>query len=336
MNRNPTVVFTEPGNVVMEDRDVPSPEAGQLLIKTHCTLISTGTELTILSGNFRAGSAWAGYGKFPFRPGYDNIGEVVGVGPGVDREWMGKRVATYGRHTLYFTTNTESIRPIQRDIPEEHAVFFTIAEIVMNGVRRSKLLWGESAVVFGLGLLGQLTVRFCRLAGARPVIGVDVADSRLEMLPQDVALFPANPEKDELVALVEKLTRSRMADVAFEVTGDPALIPGEFSVLRKQGRLVVLSSPRGKSEFDFHDLCNSPSFTIIGAHNGSHPRQATLDNPWTNQRDCELFFDLVADGEMDIEPLISHREPYTKAVELYGMLLEDRSQAMGVVLDWTL
>ncbi|MBI4530470.1 MAG: hypothetical protein HY709_03010 [Candidatus Latescibacteria bacterium] len=51
-------------------------------------------------------------------------------------------------------------------------------------------------------------------------------------------------------------------------------------------------------------------------------------------RHAELFFDLIADGELLIEPLISHRERYAEAPRLYEMLLQDRSQAMGVILEW--
>jgi 2-desacetyl-2-hydroxyethyl bacteriochlorophyllide A dehydrogenase len=336
MDNNPTVVFVRPGEVVIENREKPSPKTGELLIKTRCTLISTGTELTILSGDFPSDSAWARYGKFPFVPGYNNVGEVIDVGPDIDQNWIGQRIATYGSHALYVTTNIQSARLICQDILDEHAVFFTIAEIVMNGIRRANVQWGEAVVVYGLGLLGQLTVRFCRLCGARPVLAVDVAESRLQQLPSDVAIVPVNARRDNVVSLVEKVTKRRMADVVFEVTGDPELILEEFKVLRQQGRLIVLSSPRGKTWFDFHDLCNSPSFTIIGAHNLSHPQNETLDNPWTNQRHAELFFDLVADGELVIDPLISHREPYTEACRLYQMLLEDRSLAMGVILEWFL
>jgi len=336
MSKNPTVVFVEPKKVVIEDREVPSPQIGEVLIKTRRTLISTGTELTILSGEFLPNSSWANYGRFPFVPGYDNIGEVVDVGPGVDRSRIGQRTATYGAHAQYVKSPVAAVRPIQRDtVPDDEATFFTIAEICMNGVRRGNVRWREAVAIFGLGLLGQLTVRFCRLAGARPVFAVDVADSRLRRLPNDPGIVPVNPLRDDLRTVVEKATRKRMADVAFEVTGDPRLIPGEFEVLRRQGRFVVLSSPRGITQFDFHTLCNSPSFTIVGAHNSSHPPCETLDNPWTNLRDAELFFDLVADGEVQLAPLISHREPYTEAPRLYEILMRDRSEAMGVVLEWT-
>jgi threonine dehydrogenase-like Zn-dependent dehydrogenase len=164
---------------------------------------------------------------------------------------------------------------------------------------------------------------------------VDVADGRLERLPQDKAIVPVNPTRDDVQSLVADATRGRKADVVFEVTGSREAIPGEVRMLRDLGRLVMLGCPRGTTQFDFHDLCNWPSISIIGAHNMSHPRHATPQNPWTNHRHAEMFFDLVADGEVQIEPLISHRVHWSEAPKIYDILVSDRSQAMGVVFDWT-
>jgi|YNPNPStandDraft_1061719.scaffolds.fasta_scaffold22317_3 2-desacetyl-2-hydroxyethyl bacteriochlorophyllide A dehydrogenase len=332
---NPTVVFVEPRRVTIEDRPRPVPGEGELLVQTSRTLISTGTELTILSGEFPPGSKWAEYGKFPFVPGYDHIGVVVEVGSKVDPSWLGRKVASYAPHAAYVTLRPEAVRPVPAAIPDEEAAFFTLAEIVMNGVRRGEVRWGEAVVVYGLGLLGQLTARCCHFAGARPVIGVDVSEERLKRLPQAPGFQGVNPGRQNLVEIVREQTQGRMADVAFEVTGNPELIPREFEALKRQGRLVILSSPRGPtSSFDFHDLCNSPSYTLIGAHNSSHPPVETPSNPWTQKRHAELFFHLLASGEWEVKPLISHRAPYTEAPRLYEMLLEDRTQAMGVVLEW--
>ncbi len=335
MKENPTVVFTEPKRVAVDNKPMPTPGDGAMLVQTRRTLVSTGTELTILNGEFPADSNWSRYGKFPFTAGYNNIGVVIEVGKNVDKEWLGRKVASYAPHAAYVKLAPEQVRIVHRDIPDEESAFFTIAEIVMNGVRRGEVCWGEAAVVYGLGLLGQLTARFCYLAGARPVIGVDVSDNRIGMLPKAPVMKGVNPKAEDAVEVVKELTNGRMADVAFEVTGNPDIIPQEFGVLRKQGKLVIVSSPRGVTKnFDFHDLCNSPSYTIIGAHNGSHPQHETPYNQWTRERHAELFFNLVADGELDIKPLISHQEPYTEALKLYEMLLKDRTQAMGVIMEW--
>lgn len=333
--RNPTVVFTAPGQVVVEDRPLPVPAAGEVLIQTHRTLISTGTELTILNGQFPPQSRWADYGRFPFVPGYNHIGVVVEVGPEVDQAWLGRKVASYAAHTAYVLGRPSSLRQINREIPDEEAAFFTLAEIAMNGVRRGQVTWGETVAIYGLGLLGQLVARLCRLAGAGLIIGVDVAASRLARCPRAPRMAALNPAEGDLVSKVQALTRGRLADVVFELTGNPEAIPGEFALLRRQGRMVLLSSPRGPTPlFDFHDLCNSPSHTIIGAHNSSHPARETPDQPWTQQRHAELFFALVADGELEVASLISHRLPCTEAPRIYTALLADRSQAMGVVLEW--
>jgi threonine dehydrogenase-like Zn-dependent dehydrogenase len=220
-------------------------------------------------------------------------------------------------------------------VPLEQMPLGTLGQTVMNGVRRSGAGWGDAVVVFGVGLLGQLAVRFCRLAGARPVIAVDVARDRLDRLPRDEAIVVVDAANTDVPTAVAEATRGRMADVVFEVTGNPELIPAEFAALKpSEGRLMMLSSPRGPSSFDFHDLCNRPSHTIIGAHIDSQPEWSTAANPWNRHRNSELFFDLIATGELDLEPLITRRRNYCEAPAAYLDLLADRSHELAVILDW--
>lgn len=336
---NPTVVFTAPRKVAIEERDCPTPRTGEVLVQTRRSLVSIGTELTILSGDFPPGSMWAEYAVFPFLPGYCNVGKVVEVGPGVEEGWIGRRVATNTPHSQFVVAPTtpglDQVRPLHRDeVPDEEAAFFTLVEIAMNGIRRAEIGWGESVVVYGLGVIGQLVVRLLRLVGARPVVAVEMAESRLAMLPSGPGMAAANPERESVPDIVREVTSGRMADVVIELTGNQDVIPAELGCIRNQGRFLVLSSPRGTTQFDFHDLCNARSISIIGAHTGSHAHRGELDLPWTRQRHSELFFDLVADKELDLQPLITHRAPYTDAPKLYQMLLEDRSPALGVILEW--
>ncbi|MEM2941560.1 MAG: zinc-binding dehydrogenase [Thermoproteota archaeon] len=329
---NPTIVFPRPKSVVIEDREIPKVEGDRVLIRTKRSLVSIGTELTILSGDFPPQSYWAGYGKYPFVPGYDNIGKVIEVGPDADRNLIGKTVASYSPHAMYVSAPQNEVTVIPQGISEDEASLFTIAEIVMNGVRRSQITFGESVVIYGAGILGQLTARICKTAGAIPVIVVDVSDDRLTHLPENI--FKINSLKQDVVSEVKKLTKDRMADVVFEITGNQNLIPEEFKCLRKLGRFIVLSSPRGPTYLDLHDFCNAPSFTIIGAHLMSHPPTETLNNPWSRKRHTELFFDMLLSRELDVSKMITHRVSYRDAPDFYRQLLEDRSKMLGVIINW--
>ncbi len=329
---NPTVVFQKPKNVVVEDREKPWVEGDNVLIKTRRSLVSIGTELTILSGEFPPKSYWASYGKYPFVPGYDNIGEVVDVGPDADKSLVGKTVASYSPHAMYVSASQKEIMLVPMGVSEDEAAFFTIAEIVMNGIRRSQLSFGESVVIYGAGILGQLTARICKMAGAMPVIVIDVSDNRLEYLPTNI--IKINPSKQDVISEVERLTKGRMADIVFEVTGNQNLIVDEFKCLRRLGRFVMLSSPRGPTYIDLHDYCNAPSFTIIGAHNMSHPPVETLNNPWSRKRHAELFFDILFNKELNVSKLITHKVSYKDAPKIYEQLLQDRTRALGVIFIW--
>ncbi len=329
MRENRGILFASANEVVVESKPMPEPGPDEVLVETRRTLVSTGTELTMLTDSHpREGRS------LPFEPGYNNIGVVVEVGEAVDDGVIGERVATYGAHQRYTTPAYESCYPVPDGLADEDAAFFTIGEIVMNGVRRGDLAFGESVAVYGLGLLGQLTARVAHLAGAHPVVALDIASARLAHLPDLPGVVGMNPRADDWSGRFEDATDGRLADVVFEVTGNPSVIPDEFEALREGGRFVVLGSPRGTSEFDFNRACHDPGYTIIGAHNRTHPSHATTADPWTRGRHVELFFELLASGRLSVSDLVTHREPVENAPEVYESLLEDRTQALGVVLEW--
>ena len=335
---NPTVVFPEPREVVVEDRERPDPGPNEVLIETDTSLVSTGTELTVLSGDYPEGSNWDDYGEYPFVAGYANVGTVVERGDGVaDADTgldPGTRVATWTPHARFVTAAAADCVVVPDDVSDAQAAPFAIAQIVSNGVRRGRIDWGETVVVYGLGILGQFAVRLSLLAGAETVVGVDLAQSRIDSLPDHPAVVGVDPTATDPQEAVADITDGDMADVTFEVTGNPDVIPEEFATLRDQGRLVLLSSPHGETVLDFHDHVNAPSTEIIGAHMLSHPDTATAQDPWTMARNAELYFSYLRQGRLDVDDLFSHVRSYEDAPALYESLLDDRTEAMAVRLEW--
>lgn len=329
MTENPGITFAAERDAVVESKPMPEPGEGEVLIETEQTLVSTGTELMWLTDSHVSRDD-----IFPFEPGYNNVGTIVEAGPGVDDDAVGERVATYGGHQRYTVNSYDGCYAVPAALETEEAVYFTIGEIVMNGVRRSELAFGEGAAVFGLGLLGQLAVRCAHVAGGHPVVGLDIASNRLEFLPAASDVHAVNPDDDGWTDEVEAVTGGELADVVFEVTGIPDVIPDEFDILAEEGRFVVLGSPRGSTDFDFNRKCHHPGYTIIGAHNRTHAGTPTRHNRWTRPRHVELFFDLLEAGRLSTAELTTHRESYADAPSVYDMLLEDRTQALGVILEW--
>ncbi len=224
--------------------------------------------------------------------------------------------------------------PIPHALADDVATLWQLGRIAFNGMRRGQIEMGESVAVFGLGLIGQFAAQLARLEGARPVIGVDLSPLRRGFAEQAGIDLVLDGAADDLTQRIKEATRGRMLDCVLEVTGVASLIPREMDLLHKQGRIVIISSPRGETQFDFHDYVNSPSHTIIGAHNGSHPPVETWYNQWTPHRNTELLFDLMPSGEVLARHMITHRFAWQDAPAAYEMLMEDRTRAGAVILDW--
>jgi len=321
--------------VDIEQEDIREPRSHEVLIKTSCTLISIGTELTAYSKSFPEGSAWSNYVKYPFRPGYCNVGVITKIGEKVKSVEVGDRVASLARHAEYVVVSEDEIVKIPEELTNEEAAFHTIAAGVMNSVRLAQVSLGDSVGVIGVGLLGQIAIIFNKLCGAFPLIAIDLSDFRLKLASISGAHYTINPSREEIHERVKALTKERMLDVVFEVTGNPQVIPWAIRLLRRMGRLIILSSPRGPTTLDFHDEVNSPSRVIIGTHFSSQPSHETLQNPWTRKRNTELFFELLRNRIISVKHLVTHKFKWYEAPRVYEELWKDRAKFLGVILDWT-
>jgi 2-desacetyl-2-hydroxyethyl bacteriochlorophyllide A dehydrogenase len=328
------VVFPAPRQIELRERELPEPGPGQALLRTRCTLISTGTELTALSGEFPPDSVWARYVQYPWTAGYSHVGVVESVGLGVEGVRPGDLLAGHAPHADRAVVTVNRAEPVPSEVSPEAAAFLPLAQITLNGVRQAEVAFGESVVILGAGLIGQLTARFCRLAGARPVLLVDQSEPRLAHASQTGCILVNAADGETVERAVQTETRSLKADVVIEASGNPSLIPLALRLARRKGRVVILGSPRGPVSLDLHDEVHTLGLRIIGAHNSTHPPVETPDSPWTLHRHARLFFDLLSDHTLDVSSLITHRFPGARAADAYQMLLEDRTRAMGVILDW--
>lgn len=336
MPKSPTIVCNGPLEVRTIERELPSPSAGEFLVKARVTAISTGTELTLYSGEYPRGSVWHSIAKYPLALGYCHVGEVVDVGPDVREVHVGDRVVGWKPHSMYALYGVGDYWvKVPGDVGDSEAAMINFATISINAVRRAAIKLGECVVVYGLGPIGVFAALFSRLAGGFPVIGVDLFEQRRKVAEKVGAIHASLDGRDPaIVDKIKELNHGRLADVVFEATGSPEAFLTEFQVLRRQGRMIVLSSPRGPVSFDFHDLCNWPSYTIIGTHVSSHPEFETPDNPWTRRRNAELYLDLVKNRIISVGELVTHRFKWHSASEAYQHVHQKRESTGIVLLEW--
>jgi len=332
--KNTAIAFTGANLVELHDLAVPSPSAGEVLIETRRTLISTGTELTCLARRFELGSHWDNWVKYPFYPGYSNAGVVVQTGSGVTRFKKGDRVASRAGHKRFVIVREEALVAIPDAVSDDEAIWFGIACIVQNGIRRAEHELGDAVVIIGLGLLGQLAVQFARLSGAREIIAIDTAPRRLELARAHGATVLLQKPVADVHADVKAATGGRFADVVYDITGHPSVLPCALTLARDLGKVVLLGDVGSPTQQHITGDLISRGLRLIGAHDNNPPKNASEHAWWTHNHMSDLFMTYLSRRQMQVDTLNTHRFKPSDAAVAYARLIEDRATAMGVVFEW--
>ena len=234
------ILFTGPQAVELRRLPVPDPGPGEVLVRTTKTLISTGTECIAYAHLIEPGTNWERMVQYPWAAGYSHAGVVEAVGEGVADLRAGDRVASFHRHGQYAWGPAEGFLPVPEGVTDEEGAFYALTTVVQNAVRKAEHELGDTVVVIGLGILGQLVVQYARLMGAREVIAVDLSEGRLAMAAEHGATATLCMGADAAREPLADLTGGRLADVVYDVTGNPAVFAPAQRLARRFGRLVLL------------------------------------------------------------------------------------------------
>jgi 2-desacetyl-2-hydroxyethyl bacteriochlorophyllide A dehydrogenase len=324
-------ICPERRRIDIEEFDVASPQAGQVLIEQALTAVSTGTEIY----GWLHGGEPSQQPHFPRTTGYCSTGTILEVGAGVTDLRPGDRVAAQGNHASHLLS-AANVHPVPDGVSWEDAAYLTMAAIAMHGVRRAKIELGEGVVVLGLGVVGQLALSLAQLAGALPLIGLDLDVERRSLAQRrgaDRVLDSA--DTDATVAAVQQVCAGDGADLVIEATGKPAVYPMAARLARTGGRVVALGSPRGTVEMDFLRDIHLREVDLIGAIQPVTPEADHIYYPWTKDRDRRLLLQLMSRGRLTASDLITHRAQPQECQNIYEMLADRPQEALGVVFDWS-
>ncbi|QWP75558.1 bi-domain-containing oxidoreductase [Lysobacter sp. K5869] len=354
-----------------EVADVPAPalRRGHLLIRSHVTLVSAGTERMLVEfgkanmlqkarqqpdkvrmvlekvrtdGLATTLDAVRSKLDQPLALGYCNVGTVIGVGPGVTGFEIGDRVASNGKHAEVVAVPVNLCAKIPDEVGDEDAAFTVLAAIGLQGIRLVQPTLGETVVVTGLGLIGLITVQLLRAHGCR-VLGIDFDPAKLALARSYGAETVDLSKGEDPVAAAHGFSRGRGVDAVIITASSKSNEPVSQAahMCRKRGRIVLVGvTGLELSRADFYE--KELSFQVScsygpGRYDPSYEERGN-DYPvgfvrWTEQRNFEAVLDMMAAGAVQVQPLVSHRYPIAQAEAAYGVL-GGGEPSLGIVLDY--
>lgn len=361
------------GELLLADVPEPVVTPGRVLVRNTASLVSAGTERQMidLAKKSLLGKALArpdlvkkvialakteGIQEAyqvsksrldaPVPLGYSSAGRVVEVGAGVQGIKVGDQVActgsTFASHAEIVSVPHTLCVPVPDGVDGESAAFVALGGIALHAVRVSGAALGENVAVIGLGLLGLLAVQLLKATGCR-VLGTDPDPGRCD-LARELGCDATAASPVEFQTLAESQTALQGCDATLIFAATTSNQPIELSaeITREQGRVVVpglvgLDIPRKifyEKELDLRiSRAWGPGMYDLDYEAGK------VDYPysfvrWTAGRNMSAFLDLVAQGKVRLDRLITHHFPIERALEAYDLITKGGEPFIGVVLTY--
>jgi predicted dehydrogenase/threonine dehydrogenase-like Zn-dependent dehydrogenase len=362
------------GELKVEELPPPALRPGGVLVRTAWSLISPGTERTIIEtaqssligkarerpdlvrqvvDTFKREGLRSTYEKVKARLtklaplGYSASGVVSAVSSDVREFRVGDRVACagggYASHAEVLFIPKNLCCKVPETVSLCAASYTTVGAIALQGVRQADPRLGESVAVIGLGLVGQLTVQLLKAAGCR-VLGVDIDAAACALATSSGADAVANDDESARAAC-DELTKARGVDCILITAGTKSSEPIELAaeLARDRARVVVvglvgMDVPRHSFYAKELELRLSRSYGP-GRYDPGYEEKGN-DYPigyvrWTEKRNMEAFLRLVAERKINTDLLTTHRFKVADALEAYNLILNrDGERCCGVVLEY--
>ncbi|MBM3520695.1 MAG: zinc-binding dehydrogenase [Alphaproteobacteria bacterium] len=357
------------GTTTVADVPRPSLAPGKVLVETTRTLISAGTERMVIEFG-KAG--WLAKARLqpdkvrmvldkvrtdglrptidallnkldqPLALGNSNVGRVLEKGSGLLDFQAGDRVVSNGYHAELVSVPVNLCARVPDAVSDEEAAFTVIGAIALQGVRLVQPTLGESVAVAGLGLIGLMTVQLLRANGCR-VLGIDLQPQRLELARRLGADVVNLAEGGDPLAAARSLSRGRGVDAVIVTASTKSSDPMRQAaqMCRKRGRIVlvgVTGLELSRADFYEKELTFQVSCSYGPGRYDPNYEEKGQDYPvgfvrWTEQRNFEAVLDMMADGRLDVKPLISHRFRIDEAERAYE-LVAGPEPSLGILLEY--
>jgi len=275
----------------------------------------------------------------PIPLGYCNAGIVLESG--VVGYEPGDRVVSNGNHAEVVSVPKNLCSKIPDGVDDESAAFTVLAAVGLQGIRLINPTLGETVVVFGLGLIGLMTVQMLLANGCR-VIGIDSDSSRCELANQFGAKTVDLSKNDDPIEISRAFSRGRGVDAVLITAASKSneIIHQSAEMCRKRGRVVlvgVVGLNLIRDDFFKKEITFQVSASYGPGRYDPLYEEKGQDYPvgfvrWTEQRNFEAVLDMMDSGVLDVKPLITHRYKIEEALSAYELLND--AGTLGILIQY--
>ena len=355
------------GETLLEEVPVPSLKAGHVLIKTTKSMVSLGTERMLVDfGNanllqkarqqpekvkmvlekIKSDGLLATYENvmnkldFPIPLGYSNVGFVEDIGDGVGEFRRGDRVVSNGPHSEYVLVAENLCAKIPDGVSDEDASFTVIASIGLQGLRLLQPTFGETIVVYGLGLIGLLSAQLLQANGCR-VIGIDIDKEKLEIASSFNVDVIHSTEQEVIPSIMSKTNSIGADGVLITASANTnEIIEKSAKMSRKRGRIVLVGVTGlnlNRNDFYEKELSFQVSCSYGPGRYDPNYEEHGIDYPlpfvrWTEKRNFEAILQAMKKGQLKVSPLITDRILFDNYNIIYSEI--SKSRAIAQILDY--
>ena len=311
------------GNVFLEQVPVPEPGPEEVLTRTRVSLISRGSEL------------WRRYVmEGPVSPeamGYSTTGIVEAAGDGVRGFAAGDRVvataphAEYSLRSLAADARADRLHRLHPELSFEQGTFHPLASSGAGWAQALEITAEDRVAVLGQGLVGSLVMQFARRFRPAQLIAVDTLEIRCRIAREVGAPEVVHAGEEDPVEAVRRLTGGEGASIVVDCVGGP---PGIASFEQAQRMLAPGGLIQVNAKYQ-----NAPLPLDVDSFQG---KRVLVSYPPSADRAAmaSTAMAAMAAGEVQVQPLVTHRLPGKELKAGYDLLYEHPEQALGVLFHW--
>lgn len=349
----------------------PSIDKNQILVKNYYSVISTGTEISNINfmkdplykkllnypekvqkalrmiknkGLMEVFKLGMNFLNIPREWGYSSCGEVVDIGSNIKDIHIGDIVACGGagkaNHAEYISVPRNLVVKVPGNVDFKDASITTIGSIAMQGVRQCNPQIGETIVVVGLGLIGQITALILKANGVN-VIGLETNKERIELAKTNIQ-YVINPITQNVLNEIKSINGDLVDGVIITASSkDNKILNQSIEITRKRGRIIVLGnivcnisrSLWYEKEIDF-----KISYSYGPGRGDFNYEEKGIDYPFefvrfTENRNMKSFLDLLSNKSIDLENIINKEIDFENCISVYKEL-DKKLEWLGVAIKY--